>query len=134
MDLMSMLQSGSRFRIEVDSEDLLKFADALITKSAEQRELELTARKQSEREEEWLTTEQVCKMCHCCTSTIWAWEKRGYLIPSKIGGRKRFAAADIRKLLERPEANGIKPQRVKAMQREMQSLDEKNASPHPDIK
>ena len=129
-----MLQSGSRFRIEVDSEDLLKFADALITKSAEQRELELTARKQSEREEEWLTTEQVCKMCHCCTSTIWAWEKRGYLIPSKIGGRKRFAVADIRKLLERPEANGIKPQRVKAMQREMESLDGKNGSPHPDIK
>ena len=129
-----MLQSGSRFRIEVDSEDLLKFADALITKSAEQRERELTARKQSEREEEWLTTEQVCKMCHCCTSTIWAWEKRGYLIPSKIGGRKRFAAADIRKLLERPEANGIKPQRVKAMQKEMECLDGKNVSPHPDIK
>lgn len=129
-----MLQSGSRFRIEVDSEDLLKFADALITKSAEQRERELTARKQSEREEEWLTTEQVCKMCHCCTSTIWAWEKRGYLIPSKIGGRKRFATADIRKLLERPDANGIKPQRVKAMQREMESLDGKNVSPHPDIK
>lgn len=134
MDLMSMLQSGSRFRIEVDSEDLLKFADALITKSAEQRELELTARKQSEREEEWLTTEQVCKMCHCCTSTIWAWEKRGYLIPSKIGGRKRFAAADIRKLLERPEANGIKPQRVKAIQKEMECLDGKKVSPHPDIK
>lgn len=129
-----MLQSGSRFRIEVDSEDLLKFADALITKSAEQREKELTARKQSEREEEWLTTEQVCKMCHCCTSTIWAWEKRGYLIPSKIGGRKRFAAADIRKLLERPEANGIKPQRVKAMQKEMERLDGKNIFPHPDIK
>lgn len=129
-----MLQSGSRFRIEVDSEDLLKFADALITKSAEQREKELTARKQSEREEEWLTTEQVCKMCHCCTSTIWAWEKRGYLIPSKIGGRKRFAAADIRKLLERPEANGIKPQRIKAMQKEMECLDGKNVSPHPDIK
>lgn len=134
MDLMSMLQSGSRFRIEVDSEDLLKFADALITKSAEQREKELTARKQSEREEEWLTTEQVCKMCHCCTSTIWAWEKRGYLIPSKIGGRKRFAAADIRKLLERPEANGIKPQRVKAIQKEMECLDGKKVSPHPDIK
>lgn len=129
-----MLQSGSRFRIEVDSEDLLKFADALITKSAEQRELELTARKQSEREEEWLTTEQVCRMCHCCTSTIWAWEKRGYLIPSKIGGRKRFAAADIRKLLERPEANGIKPQRMKAIQKEMQSWDEKDVSSHPDIK
>lgn len=129
-----MLQSGSRFRIELDSEDLLKFADALITKSAEQREKELTARKQSEREEEWLTTEQVCKMCHCCTSTIWAWEKRGYLIPSKIGGRKRFAAADIRKLLERPEANGIKPQRVRAMQKEMECLDRKNVSPHPDIK
>ena len=129
-----MLQSGSRFRIEVDSEDLLKFADALITKSAEQREKELTARKQSEREEEWLTTEQVCKMCHCCTSTIWAWEKRGYLIPSKIGGRKRFAAADIRKLLERPEANGIKPQRVKAMQKEMERLDGKNVFSHPDIK
>lgn len=129
-----MLQSGSRFRIEVDSEDLLKFADALITKSAEQREKELTARKQSEREEEWLTTEQVCKMCHCCTSTIWAWEKRGYLIPSKIGGRKRFAAADIRKLLERPEANGIKPQRVKAIQKEMECLDGKKVSPHPDIK
>lgn len=134
MDLMSMLQSGSRFRIEVDSEDLLKFADALITKSAEQREKELTVRKQSEREEEWLTTEQVCRMCHCCASTIWAWEKRGYLIPSKIGGRKRFAAVDIRKLLERPAANGIKPQRVKAMQREMKSLDGKDVSPHPDIK
>ena len=33
MDLYSMIQNGAHFKVEVTSEDLVTFADRLITKS-----------------------------------------------------------------------------------------------------
>lgn len=41
MDLYSMIQNGAHFKVEVTSEDLVTFADRLITKSQEIKAMEL---------------------------------------------------------------------------------------------
>lgn len=48
----------------------------------------------------YYTTEKVKEILSVCTSTLWRWEKRGYLVPLNFGGQKRYRKSDIDKILE----------------------------------
>lgn len=61
MDLYSMIQNGGHFKVEVTSEDLVTFADRLITKSQEIKAMELA---NNTDEEKWLTAEEAAKKAH----------------------------------------------------------------------
>jgi hypothetical protein len=67
MDLYSMIQNGAHFKVEVTSEDLVTFADRLITKSQEIKAMELA---NNPDEEKWLTAEEAAKMCRVCATTL----------------------------------------------------------------
>ena len=108
MDLMTMLNSGAQFKVELTSIDLWQFAEDLIKKAQQAKEAELIREAETNREEEWVTTSQACKMCHCCNTTLWGWEKRGYLVPAKVGGRKLYALSDIKRILDRHGADPSK--------------------------
>lgn len=96
MDLYSMIQNGAHFKVEVTSEDLVTFADRLITKSQEIKAMELA---NNPDEEKWLTAEEAAKMCRVCATTLWSWAKSGYLVPAKMGRQRLFALSDIQKIL-----------------------------------
>jgi excisionase family DNA binding protein len=46
-----------------------------------------------------LTTEQVCKMLSIDKSSLWRWNKRGYLKSIRIGGLNRYYKSDIDRIL-----------------------------------
>ena len=71
-----MIQNGAHFKVEVTSEDLVTFADRLITKSQEIKAMELA---NNPDEEKWLTAEEAAKMCRVCATTLWSWAKSGSL-------------------------------------------------------
>lgn len=48
----------------------------------------------------YYTSEKVKEILSVCTSTLWRWEKRGYLVPLNFGGQKRYRKSDIDKILE----------------------------------
>ena len=108
MDVMSMLNAGAQFKVELTSQDLQKFAEDLIAKAQQAKEDEMLRMAELERNEEWVTAAQACKMCHCCNTTLYGWEKRGYLVPAKIGGRKFYAISDIRSIVSRRVPNTSK--------------------------
>ena len=93
MDLLSMIEAGGKMKIEVSSDDLVLFADRLIEKAMEAKALMM---EQTPEDETWLSTDEVSKMCGVCETTLWSWEKKGYLVPSRMGRKKRYA---IQKLL-----------------------------------
>ena len=101
MDIMQILDAGAQFKVELTSQDLKKFAEDLISKAQDAKEEELLRQAELNRTEEWISAADVCKMCHCCNTTLYGWEKRGYLVPAKIGGRKFYATSDVRKILSR---------------------------------
>ena len=80
-----MIEAGGKMKIEVSSDDLVLFADRLIEKTPE--------------DETWLSTDEVARMCGVCETTLWSWEKKGYLVPSRMGRKKRYALSAIQKLL-----------------------------------
>lgn len=47
-----------------------------------------------------LTRDQVLKKLNVVPSTLWRWQKRGYLVPVRVGGENRYRSTDIDKILE----------------------------------
>ncbi len=45
--------------------------------------------------DEWLTTEQVCKLLHISKSSVVNWRRSGKLKPHKIGGRILFKREQV---------------------------------------
>ena len=63
------------------------------------KEHKLMRQEQAAVEGKKLSTEEACKMCDVCTTTLWAWDKAGYLRAAKAGRRKRYTFSDIKRLL-----------------------------------
>lgn len=50
--------------------------------------------------ETYLTTEKVHEMLSVSLTTLWRWEKRGYLVPISYGGQKRYRKSDVERIIE----------------------------------
>lgn len=96
MDLYSVIQQGGNIKIEVTAADLVTFAQTLIDKSQEAKALEIEL---APKEEKYLTAKEAAEMCHVCITTLWAWSKAGYLVPSKLGNRRYYKESDIAKIM-----------------------------------
>ncbi len=56
-------------------------------------------------DDELLTKKQVCKMLQCSTVTLWHWEKKGMLIPTRTGRLVRYKKSDIEKFINTKNSN-----------------------------
>ena len=99
MDLYSMIEAGGRMKFEVTAEDLVTFADHLIAKAQEVKALELAQQQEANIKETGLTSKEVAKMCGVCSTTLWQWDRKGYLVPAHVGSQKRYALSDVKKIL-----------------------------------
>lgn len=56
---------------------------------------------QEPKQDELITSKEVQKLFNITPVTLWKWNKRGYLNPIKIGGKKLYyKRADVEKLQE----------------------------------
>ena len=99
MDLLSLIEAGGNLKLEVSSRDLTQFAEELIERACKMREHELEQKKE-ETCEEFLSSQEVCKKFHICTTTLWQWGKTGYLVPYKHGKKNRYAMADVVRVMK----------------------------------
>ena len=80
----------------VTDEQLEAFADAVITKYQQN----IARRKASEpSSEEWMTRKEVMTLLRRCDSTMTKWVRRGYLVPSMVGGKHLYRKADVMRIL-----------------------------------
>jgi len=82
--------------IAVRADDLIEANSRLIDRVRADLEKDIE-RKQ---DVEYLTREQVMKKLNIVPSTLWRWNKRGYLVPIKVGGENRYKSTDIERILE----------------------------------
>jgi excisionase family DNA binding protein len=50
--------------------------------------------------ETYPSVDQVAKMLDVDKSTLWRWNKQGYLKHIEIGGKRRYRMSDVKKKLE----------------------------------
>lgn len=97
MDLYSMIQAGGRMNFMVTGEELVQFAETIVEKTIAMRDSELAM---APKDETYLTTDEVIAKFHVCKTTLWTWEKNGYLIPSRWGKRKTYALSELHALMK----------------------------------
>ncbi len=96
-DLISILRQGNaNVRLEVSGADLLALSNELINRAKS----ELSAEIAEARKEKYLTKEEIKEICGVCDTTLWHWNRKGYLRTVKIGNKVRYRQSDIRRILE----------------------------------
>ena len=80
----------------ITDEQLEAFADAVITKYKQN----IARRKAAEPSpDEWMTRKEVMALLKRCDSTMTKWARRGYLVPSMVGGKHLYQKADVMRIL-----------------------------------
>ena len=95
MNLQHLLDSGNNITVSVSLVDLKEFADTLIDHT--KRELEEAVI--SEKSETYLTRIQGSEMLKVNLSTLWNWNKKGYLKHDEIGGKRRYKMSEVKKVI-----------------------------------
>ena len=81
----------------ITDEQLEAFADAVITKYQQTIARYRAAEKPSQ--DEWMTRKDVRTLLRRCDSTMTKWARRGYLVPSMVGGKHLYRKADVMRIL-----------------------------------
>ena len=94
--IIEMLESGiTGLTLSLKIEDLREFAYLLIEKTKQQ----LLPVMVSASHENLLTKKEVLEKFDVCHTTLWNWERKGYLIPVKIGRKISYRQADLERII-----------------------------------
>ena len=77
--------------ITISASDLLEVINYTITSTRKELEKVIL----DEKSEIYLSPKEVSKLLGVNTTTLWRWNKRGYLIPIEIGGKRKYRKSDI---------------------------------------
>ncbi len=95
-DLISVIEAANgSLKLELTGDDLITFSNELINRAKS----ELSAQMAASRREKYYTKEQVKELFDVCDTTLWHWNKRGYLKTIKAGNKVRYRQSDVRKIL-----------------------------------
>lgn len=81
---------------QINGADLVEFAKELISSTKKELEQDIITQK----EERYLSPQQVSEMLSVDTVSLWRWHKRGYLTHSKVGGKNRYKLSDVKRIME----------------------------------
>lgn len=95
MDISKLIQEGGNITIAVSLSDLEAYSESLIEKTKNQLDEEVKAANA----EAYLTIEEVTDKLGVDRSTLWRWNKTGYLKAASIGGKRRYLKSKVEELL-----------------------------------
>ena len=94
-NLKDLLQESGNITIAVSLIDLKQFAVDIIEST--KRELEDVVI--ADKAETYPSPKRVCEILDVDASTLWRWNKRGYLCPAEVGGKRRYKMSDVNAIL-----------------------------------
>jgi len=94
-DLILLAQKHSNLNITIGLEVLVEFGKFMVAETKQQIEQTLA----DAAAETYLSPQKTAELLDCDVSTLWRWNKRGYLTPSEVGGKRRYKRSDIQRIL-----------------------------------
>ncbi len=89
MEYREILKFGTNVSITISANELRDFF----------QEIAMTLTPKTEDVEVYMTANEVCKYIGKVRSTLWTYEKRGYLMPLRVGNSLRYKKSEIDKLM-----------------------------------
>ena len=96
MDIQELIKNEVNVNITVNLQDLQQWHKAVIADT--RRELEAAVI--SDKAETYPSQKQVSEILGVNLSTLWLWNKKGYLVHFEVGGKRRYRMSDIKAILE----------------------------------
>lgn len=93
MSLKNFLESGANVSFTITAMDLKEF----LFEVAEQAQAKNTVPAQLEK---YLTAQETAEKLGVDVSTLWRWDKTGYLKKIKVGRKIQYRESDVLKLME----------------------------------
>lgn len=94
-NLNDLLQESGNITIAVSLTDLKQFAVEIIESTKKELEDVVIA----DKAETYPSPKRVCEILDVDASTLWRWNKRGYLCPAEVGGKRRYKMSDVNAIL-----------------------------------
>lgn len=93
--IKNLINEDNDIQIVIRSSQLEELADMLWKRMQEKnREREETERNRT------ISKAKACEMLEKDPTTLWRWEKEGYLTPVKVGGRTNYRLGDIQDIID----------------------------------
>lgn len=93
MNIKELLENGAGVTVAVTPADLQEFALYIMGKA------EADKAQQQERKI-FLTPGETCDALGVKRTTLWRWERAGYLVPVRLGRFPRYRRTDVERLLD----------------------------------
>lgn len=95
-DLIQLAKECPGLTVSIKLTDLVEANKELIEET--KRNLQQTL--EDAKSEEYLSREKVIEWLEVSATTLWRWEKCGYLIHIAVGNKKKYRMSDIQKILQ----------------------------------
>lgn len=96
MNLIQVAKECPDLVVSIKLCDLMEANTLLIANV--KSELEQTIADQNA--ETYLSRDKVKEILEIGDTTLWRWQKSGYLVPINVGGKRRFRKSDINRIME----------------------------------
>lgn len=96
IDILTLAKEAPGTILAVRADDLVNANNQLIDQVRADLEREI----HEKRTAAFLTREMVLERLNVAPSTLWRWQKSGYLVPVNVGGQRRYKSTDIDAILE----------------------------------
>ena len=92
MSILEIINSGASVNLTISASDLREVINCAVM--ATRKELEQSTN--DDKKEAYLTAKEASMMIGVTKVTLWRWAKRGYLMPTEIGGSRKYRKSEIK--------------------------------------
>lgn len=92
MNINNLTEQNRNVQLVVNAADLKE----LFLEWSKEKDSQIQATK----EDQYLSPNDTVAILRISKPTLWRWEKQGYLVPVKIGGKKYYRKSDVDALLQ----------------------------------
>lgn len=96
IDFYEIAKKMPDLNITIKAGELMEAIDYSINATKRELEQQIT----DANTETYPSPDQVAKALDVSKSTLWRWDKSGYLSPIEIGGKRRYRMSDIQAILD----------------------------------
>jgi excisionase family DNA binding protein len=95
-NLIELMREGGNVTFTIKADEMKKVIDYCVDKTRQELELFLT----EQATETYLSIKQVAEMLQVNKATLWRWAKLNILVPTTVGGVRRYKMSDVKRFLE----------------------------------
>lgn len=97
MNIQELLKSYPNINVSVGLDDLNKWLHEILEETLRKSEEKVLADKSKKH----CSPKEAAEELDVDLSTLWRWEKKGYLVSIKVGGKKKYLVEDINAILKK---------------------------------